>query len=149
MKSKPEFYDQRRYWRKGFVRGLIVGVILMVLAVFMVAYTEHAFGQNTDEAFGEELKTILQSQILPEGYDKLPYIPYASLSGALWAYHEMPKPTYIIPKKMFFSMTNKEKDGKWITLYRIYFTPKPGTAYDVPKNKIVRNTEWYTNWSQR
>lgn len=138
MNSKPIYADQRRYWRKGFVRGLACGIILMLVLFFALAFTEHALGQNTDADLGEELKQILQTQQLPPEYEKLPYLSYASLSGALWAYKEMPKPTYIIAKKMFFSITGKEADGKWITLYRVYFTPKPGTTYNVPQGKVVR-----------
>jgi hypothetical protein len=120
--------------RTGFIFGVILAVLYFILA-------PQAFGQNTDEALGEELKVILQKQVLPTDYDKLPYLSYASLKGALWAYNEMPKPTYIVPKTMLFSMTNSQKDGKWVTLYRVYFTPKPGASYDVPKNKIVRNLD--------
>ena len=138
MNSKPLYADQKHYWRRGFARGFACGIILVLVLILAMVFVEHALGQNTDESLGEELKTILHNQQLPSEVEKLPYLSYASLEGALWAYREMPKPTYIIPKRMLFSITGKDSDGKWVTLYRVYFTPKPGTTYNVPQGKVVR-----------
>ena len=130
--------DSKPICKEGFWKGFFCGIILMIVLLVALAFSQHALGQNTDEALGEDLKQILKSQQLPSEYENLPYLSYASLSGALWAYNNMPKPTYIIPKRMLFTLTGNEKDGKYVTLYRVYFTPKPGTTYDVPKGKTVR-----------
>jgi len=164
--NKSALYVDESQYKRPSRKPWWILVIASLMFLFFMLYIDgkpaHSKGQiatpEEEALYAEKLKSITIEQTLPEDYKNLPWITYASAKGAYTAWETMPRPTYIVIVKSPFSIKNDKSDEKMITLYRVYFTPRPGVSYDVPKNKIVRNMDAgilqmrreyqdrYTNW---
>jgi hypothetical protein len=139
------YVDESQYKRpsrKPWWILVIASLMFLYFMFFIDSKPAHSKGQMATPAeevlYTEKLKNIVIEQTLPENYKDLPWITFVSAKGAYMAWENMPRPTYVVIVKSPFSLRKNKSDEKMITSYRIYFTPKPGTAYDIPKYKVVQ-----------
>lgn len=98
-------------------------MIKIVLMILIFLFSTVAYSEDNENNYKQQVDEIIANQVLPPDIDKMYYLPYASAKGAILAYDDMPKPTYIVKKNTSIKMT---KDGpeKPVIMYYVYFTEK-------------------------
>lgn len=110
------------------MRRLIAIVIMLFLS------TATAFALGTEDECLREVHQIISNQQLPLDYEKLPHATFGSARGIMNSWTVFSGPKYIVAITEDFVMeVTKLRSGEKIplkrkvTIYRIYFTPKPSS----------------------